>query len=126
MVGIDASPPQMQFFRMCLNLRLVLVVEVDKENLLLLEVALNQIEHEGQWQKLKGIDFVMLAVLIDVFKEIFLVGELLVVFEVVEGLAKDAVIDAVLILVAFVGLLPAQVDEHLFAVLHLAPASPDG
>lgn len=56
------------------------------------------------------------AVVDDIFKEVFLVGEFLVVFEVVEGMLKDAIIDAILIFVCFIGLLPFEIDEQLLAV----------
>jgi hypothetical protein len=34
--------------------------------------------------------------------------------EMVETLSEDAVIDAIVILETFVGLLPSEVDEHFF------------
>lgn len=54
-------------------------------------------------------------------EEVFLVGEFVVVFEVVEGMLEDAIVDAVLVLVGLVGLLPAQVDEQLLPVSRLGP-----
>ncbi len=56
------------------------------------------------------------AVLEDVLEEVLLVGEFLVVLEVVQAVLEDAVVDAVLVLVGLVRLLPLQVDEQLLAV----------
>jgi hypothetical protein len=39
---------------------------------------------------------------------------------------EDAVVDAVLVLVAFVGLLPAEVHEHFLAVDGFAPFGAEG
>lgn len=59
-------------------------------------------------------------------EEVFLVGELIVVFEVVERMLEDAIVDAVLVLVGLVGLLPAQVDEELLPVAGLGPLAAGG
>jgi hypothetical protein len=67
-----------------------------------------------------------LAVLMEVFKEVVFAGELLVMLEVVEGVLKDAVVDAVFVFVGFVGLLPAEVDEKFFWVCGLLPAFSGG
>lgn len=49
----------------------------------------------------------ILAVFYDIFEEIFLVGELIVMFEVVQGMFEYAVIYAVFIFIIFIALLPA-------------------
>jgi hypothetical protein len=52
-----------------------------------------------------------LTVLNYILEQGFFIGEFMVVFEVVEGVFEDAIINAVLVLVGLVGLLPAQIDE---------------
>lgn len=47
------------------------------------------------------------AVVVNVAKEELLIAEFVVMFKVIECMFEDAVIYAVLVLVAFVGLLPA-------------------
>lgn len=64
------------------------------------------------------------TILKQVMEEVFLIGEFEVVFEVVEGMFEDVIIDAILVLVGLVGLLPAQVDEKLLPVRGLAPLPP--
>jgi hypothetical protein len=44
--------------------------------------------------------------------------------EVVKGLSEHSIIDAILILVTFVGLLPAEVHKHFLAVFDLLPNRP--
>lgn len=63
----------------------------------------------------------MLAVVLEVPEQCFLVGELVVVLKVVETVLEDAVVNAVLVLVVSVGLLPAQVHEHFLGVYGLLP-----
>lgn len=63
----------------------------------------------------------MFAIIIDVSEEVLLIGKLLVMLEVVKWLSEDSIVDAVLIFVTFVCLLPAEVYEHLLAIFNLLP-----
>jgi hypothetical protein len=43
------------------------------------------------------------------------------VFEMVQGMLKDAIIDAILVFVCLIGLLPLEVDEELLAIRCFSP-----
>ena len=101
MIGIDPPPPQPQLTWFSL-LRSVLVVEVHEGSLLLFEAAFREIEDEGQWDELEHVYFVALAIVIKIAEEVLLVGELVMVLHVVQGLLEDAVVYAVLVFEAFV------------------------
>lgn len=85
---------------------------------------MEDVEDEGEGDELEEVDPVCLAVLEEIVEEAFFIGELVVVLEVVQRVLEDAVVDAVLVLVALVRLLPTQVYEQLLPVPALAPIAP--
>ena len=98
------------------------IIKPLEEILFLFEGGFRKIEYKCHWYKIKGIDSIFLAIVIDIFEEILLVAQLGMILEVVQWLSEDAIVDAILVFEAFVGLLPAHVDEHLFWGLGLDPA----
>ena len=100
------------------------VIEFLEKMLLLFKGGFCEVENEGEGYKLKSIDFIFLAVVVDIFKEVFFVAEFGVVLKVVERLPENTIINAIFILEAFVGLLPSDIYEGLFGVLSLDPACP--
>ena len=99
----------------------MIIIKFLEKILLLFEGRLSKIEYESEWYKIEGIDFIFLAVVIDIFEEVLFVAELGMVLEMIERLSEDAVVDTVLIFETFVGLLPAEIYKHLFWVLGLDP-----
>jgi hypothetical protein len=63
----------------------------------------------GHWQVIEYVDLGVFAVLSHVFKEILLVGDLVMKLEMVETLPQNTVFQSVIVLVPSVGLHPFQV-----------------
>lgn len=101
----------MDFLYRFIVLRFVVVEEVDEEGLFLFEVGFYQIEHEGEWYEAKNIDFVGLAILVQIVEQVLLIRQLMVVLKMVQTMPENAIINAGLISIALVGLLPSQVDK---------------
>jgi len=89
----------MDFFVCLVRFGFVGVIEVYEECLILLKRRIYYIEDKGQGHKRKHVYFVVLAVFIDIFEEVLLVRQLLVVFEVVQTMLKNAVGYAALVFV---------------------------
>ena len=67
-----------------------------------------------------------LTVFIKVPKQHLLIGELLMVFKMIETMFENLVIDAVFILVRLVGLLPAKIQEQILLLINLLPLFTSG
>lgn len=98
------------------------VEKVDEEGLFLLEGRFHKIEHKGQRHKAENVDLVGLAVFIQIFEQVLLVRQFIVMLEVVQTVPKDAVVYTALIVIVFVALLPPQIHEGLLAAVGIGPA----
>ena len=121
MVGVEPPAPKMDVLDELSLPRFVVIVEVDKKGLFLLEGRVDHVEHEGQRHERKNVDFMRFTVLIYIFEEVLLVRQFLVVLQVVQALSEYAIPYAALVFVAFARLLPPQIYERLLPALHLAP-----
>ena len=121
MIRVDSSSSQLHLANFHM-FGFMDIIEPLKEILFLFEGGFRKIEYKCHWYKIKGIDSIFLAIVIDIFEEILLVAQFGMILEVVQWLSEDAIVDAILVFEAFVGLLPAHVDEHLFWGLGLDPA----
>lgn len=68
----------------------------------------------------------ILAILNNVLKQVLLIGKFMMILKMIEGMFEDAIIDAILILVGLVALLPLEVDEELLAIRGLDPLCASG
>jgi hypothetical protein len=100
----------------------MLVVETEEKVLVDFETAFCQVQYKGQGNELEHIDFIPLTVVIEVLEEVLLVGQFVMIFEMVERLFEDAIVDTVLVFVVFVALLPPQIYEHLLGGFDGDPA----
>ena len=85
----------------------MLVIEAKEKLFVNFEASFCKIQHKCERNEFKHIDFISFAIIIYISEEILLVGQLVVVFEMIERLFEDAVIYAVLVFVVFVALLPS-------------------
>ena len=84
-VGIASSPAQVQGLNIILLASLSEgMIVAEEKRLFRLVVRIDQVEHKGERYELKSVDLVILAVLDDILEEVLLIGELMVVLEMVE------------------------------------------
>ena len=125
MIGVHSSPAQSQISWL-FSFGQMLVVEREEKVLIDFKAGLCDVEDEGDRNELEYINFIPLAIIIEVFEEVFLVGEFMVILEMIEGLFEDAIIDAVLVFIVFIALLPSQVNEHLLVGFNRHPSCASG
>lgn len=85
------------------------------------EVGISQIEAKSERYNRIHIHLVGLAKVDEIFKQVLLVRELLVKFEMVEGMPEHSRIHAIVVIVTLAALLPPHVYEKILAVGHLLP-----
>jgi hypothetical protein len=71
-VRVHSPPFEVELFGLCL-LRPILIVKSFKEELLLLEIALCEVQNEGEGDELENVEPMVLAIFIDILEEVLFV-----------------------------------------------------
>lgn len=98
-----------------------LMIKIEKLAFLSFEVVVEGVEDEGDWEEFEGVDFIEFTELKYIFEEVLFVGDLLVVFEMVENLSNWFFGCRIFVEVASIALLPLEREAKIFAVGDFLP-----